>query len=353
MNSSGTGLATVHDVAELADVSPRTVSRAWANSGAVAPDTRRRIVLASRKLGYSPNLVARALAKGRTHTIGLLLQVVSGRYLNHKFIEAVADKALNLNFRVIIGTHQGEPQQEDLCIQDLLGHQVEGLVSCPCEDGSGRALQQLVKSRLPIVTVDSQSDLPFTDITVDREEGAYLQVKHLAEIGRRRIAFLTRGLEGGWTMNQRIRGYRRACKDYGIEFDDRMLLLDSNLHDEPFRGGKVSAQRLLDGGRTFDGLVAFCDRTAFGAMLVFSHARVRMPQDVAVIGFDDDPMAVDSQPSLSTIRQPRELGQMAVRLLVDQIEAGNGFAPGKRQNTKLVLKPQLVVRESTRLGTVD
>ena len=230
---------TIFDVAELAGVNFRTVSRAFARSGPVAAKTRKRILAAAAKLCYCSNLVARGLAKAKTQTIGLLVASIFGRFLHQSTLETVAGDSWGRGYKVIVLSHQHSRQKEDHCIRELLSHKVDGIVIFPGHDGPSEMLRQLAESRVPDVTIDSQHNLPIPGIRVDREHGAYLQFQHLLELGRKRLALYVSGpAKASRPVDARMEGYGRAFKKYGMDFDEQLLLVDRESRETSFDQGR-------------------------------------------------------------------------------------------------------------------
>lgn len=230
-----------------------------------------------------------------------------------------------------------------------MAHRVDGFIITPVRTTCTAFLSQFARSDLPIVTIDSYHDLPVPDISVDREHGGYLQVKHMIDIGRRKLAFLIPDLvKWNYTMQARVRGYRRACQDFGMNFDDQLLIMDPHPDAISLALGAKLTRQALETGRDFDAIIASNDQLACGATMVLQQTGRRVPDDVAVIGFDDEPMAGQWSIPLTTIRQPREVGRLAVEMLIRRIEAGRlstGDSPGRRE--RVLLKPSLLVRAST------
>ena len=339
---------TLTDVAKLAGVSFMTVTRTISGKDCVAEGTREKVLAAIDKVGYTPNLVARSLALGKTQTIGLLMGTLSGHFLNHAQTEQVAVAAWKRGYKLLTLSHHDRLDREEACLRELLAHQVDGLLVHPAQEGTGQMLGQLARKGLPIMTIDSHCELPIPNVTVDREHGAYLQVEHLLGLGRRRLAFLVPGVSSAnWAVKARMRGYERACRDQGIDFREQIVVTDPQYQGSGLGLGLKMLDIVFDSGAEFDGLVAASDQVAFGAMLGLISAGRRIPDDVAVVGFDDEPNAQTWRPSLSTIHQPRYVGKLAMRALIAQIEAKGVNGQSRQVPRKIVLKPRLIVREST------
>ena len=340
---------TIYDVAKAAGVSAMTVTRALANKGRVAALTRSKVLNASAALGYRPNMLARSLVKGKTQTIGLVMESLESCTITMLKVSRIEQEVWKLGYRLFIGGHYGEREREEACVQEFLSHRVDGLIVISCGNSTGEFLKEAVASGLPVVTIDSRYPFATWDATIDRQHGAYLQVKHLVDIGRRKLAFLISSLNTtNWTLQARMRGYRQACEDFGLTFDEQLLVSTSRNSSSSLACGTSLVRQALASGEKFDGVVAHNDVIAFGAINGLLKAGLKVPDDVAVIGFDGEPMAADWAIPLSTIQQPLELAKIAVQMLTEQMNAGgNGHPASASQPRRVVVKPRLVVREST------
>jgi DNA-binding LacI/PurR family transcriptional regulator len=323
------------DVAAVSGVSRSTVSRAI-NGGSVSDTTRRRVLAAMEQTGYRPNLAARTLASGRSGVVGvvihvppdLLFQDVFFSALFHGIAEALAQRNAGMMLWLA-----NLPKEQTL--ERILGMRLfDGLIVTadmlddPLVDG-------LVRSSLPTVLVGHRhKDRSASYVDIDNERAAEQVTDHLIGLGRTRIGHIT-GRRGGVSAEERLTGYRRAMERARLPVDG--LVAEG---DYLQRSGELGAARLLEAG--VDAIFGASDAMALGALRELQRRKVRVPEDVAVAGFDDLPDAVSSSPPLTTMRQDTgQLGEEAAgalfRLLTDKAAAPQ----------RVILPTELVIRQST------
>lgn len=324
--------STIADVARHAEVSIATVSRVLNGTTPVQPDKADRVRLAMEELHFVPRHAARVLAGKRTDTIGLLLPEISGAFFSPmlKGIEAAAHQA---GYDLLIHS----TQQVETTRRRLGEHNTDGLLIftnslAPSE------LQRLYNINFPIVLLHQTppDSLNIPTIAIENKDGAAMLVTHLIEKhGRRRIVYL-RGPQGHEDSVWRERGYREALENHNIEFDTSLIASGGFDDEEAFS----TAQQLLAGGLDFDAVFAGDDDAAIGVIRALKLAGRSVPQDVAVVGFDDVPFARYLSPALTTVRAPIEqVGREAVRQLVRQLN-------GEQAEALTLMRTELVIRES-------
>lgn len=326
------------DVATLAGVSRTTVSfvlndRADANISAA---TRERVLAAAAELGYQPHAAARGLAGGRSHTIGLVLrqspEQVAEDALLAETLRGISGAARNQGYRVLVepfGAHDGD-------YGDLIrSHRADGLiVSGPRIDDT--ELQRLAAAGAPIVVQGSLPGVDAPSVDVDNAAAARTAVRHLTDLGHRRIACVTNASLSYTAARDRLEGYRAALADAGIAVDPRLVIEA----DFSAASGRRTMAQLLER----DGITAVfvaSDVVAFGAIAAIREAGLRVPDDISVVGFDDIPLAAYFDPPLTSIRLPaHDLGRAVGIALLDRIA-------GRTVEVRTVLPTELVIRSST------
>jgi LacI family transcriptional regulator len=342
---------TIREVAKRCGVSPGTVSRALNGYTDVAAATRERILRVAAELEYMPAAAARTLVTQRSRVVGVFLETGEGNPdLQHPFFHQVL-----VGFKHAIGRagydlllFANDQPNNDFGAQAYLNrcrhHNVEGAVLMGV-DADDPEVRRLVRSEVPCIgfDVDLGGDAVF--VASDNEAGASLAVQHLVELGHRRIATIA-GLMHTRPSIDRLRGYRRALQAHGLAFRDEYVV-HGDFYVES--GGRAMRQLLaLDEPPT--AVFADSDLMAIGAIQTATAAGLRVPDDVAVVGFDDIPLAPHLRPSLTTIRQDATgLGTRAGDLLVRWIE-GDGADGAQGRPSSVVLPVELVVRESTVAG---
>ncbi|AKJ30410.1 LacI family DNA-binding transcriptional regulator [Caldimonas brevitalea] len=332
--SSGATVTTVQ-VAEAAGVSVATVSRFLTGVTRVSEAKREAIEAAIAQLDFKPNLLAASLKRGRSMTIGVLTQDVNSPFFTETVlgVEAALDGS---GYEPLITSVHWNPKEEAERIRRLIARRVDGVIVL-----SGRlaepALRRLAQ-QVPIVATGRQfktSASPLRGLRLDNEAGGYLATRHLLELGHRQIAHIE-GWPGTCDAAERLAGYRRALQEFGVDFDPH-LVTSGNFSES---GGLLAMNRLLDSGRSFTAVFAANDQTAYGARLALYRRGVRVPEDLALVGFDDLPASLYTTPPLTTVRQPMfEVGKLAAQTLLQLIEGG----PAQPQMPTL----SLMVRETT------
>jgi LacI family transcriptional regulator, galactose operon repressor len=325
--------ATVYTVAEHAGVSIATVSRTLAGSRKVSPATRQRVMRAIEDLNFEPNPSARRLAYMKSETIALVFPDISGPFYS-TVIRGVEQEAGRHNHNVLIyGTHGKEGSGRYL---RTLTSKVDGLIIM-ARSVDEDSLWSLERHGVPFVLLgQSNGQIQCSMITVDNEAGAYRAATHLLGHGHQRIGIIT-GPEDSPDNKGRLQGYRKALLEAGTSLQPNMIV-PGNFR---YREGRIAIQQLLNATSPPTAVLAANDEMAIGALDAALERGLRVPEDLAVIGFDDIQMAALTRPSLSTIRQPMQLlGEAAVRLLFERLQ--NPDAPSHHE----LLETQLVIRQS-------
>jgi LacI family transcriptional regulator len=335
---------TIKDVAAAAGVSYQTVSRVLNNKGEVRPETQRRVLDAVNALKYTPDPVARSLVGRNSFTIGVVIATFTGHTCNLTLQSSERYfRALGYNL-VIVGTETHSSAEPDAGL--LLSRQrLEGLLVIyhGAQDDPHRLLQD-VPPDIPIVSTGYLVERPDARvIQIDTRDGAILAMRHLLEIGHRRIATIT-GSPRASEANQRLDGYRAVLEENGLVASDDLIAHG----DWSIAGGFRAAQELLSRRSTrFSALFVQNDSMALGAMRAIHEAGLRVPTDISIVGFDDAPTSACSIPSITTVSYPAaELGEYAAELLYSMIQQrGESGVPHEQRSPPL--RMQLVVREST------
>lgn len=329
-------MSTIYDVATRAGVSPATVSRVLNGRTDVSPDLAGRVRQAVDDLGYRPNGVARNLRKRVTTVWGLIISDIGNPFFT-ALVRGVEDVAHQAGYSLVLCNSDEDLVKERRYVEIALDEQMAGvIVSAASEPDSD--LSPLTDRGIPVVAVDRRLDRTDVDtVLVDNVRGARDATRHLIDIGCRRIACIT-GPSRTTTAAERLRGFRQALEDAGRGLDPALVVLENFKED----GGRDGVRRLLELGEWPDGLFVANNLMTMGALEALEDAGARVPDDVALIGFDDLPWARHVRPRLSTVAQPTyDLGREAATLLAARI-AGQGGAM-----RTVVLPPTIHVREST------
>lgn len=333
--SRGRAAVTIGQVAKLANVSTATVSRVLNQSVSVAGETSARVLAAVAELGYVPQSAARNLAQGTTRTLGLVLPDASADFYS-PLLRGITEAAAAGDYDVLIAIQPNAAAGQP--IRRSLGrHNADGLLAFDLSYADAE-LRQLHAQHVPVVLMYRSPPLgtSIPAILIENTRGAQQIVEHLITAhGRRRIAFL-RGQPKNEDSSWREHGYRQALAAHGIACDP--ALIGSGDYDE--QAAYATVEGWLAAGLRFDALFAADDTSATGALAALAHGGARVPQDVALVGFDDVLRARYLSPPLTTVRAPmREVGQAAVQQLISLIETG-------RADPATLLPTELVVRQS-------
>lgn len=323
---------TIADVAQKAGVSIATVSRVLNGTTPVQLEKADRVRLAMEELRFVPRQAARVLASKRTNTIGLLMSEISGAFFP-PMLKGIEAGAYEAGYDLLIHTTQKEGPSR----RPLGEHNTDGLLIFT-DSLDHRELHRLHNINFPMVLLHQSppDSLNIPVITIENKGGAAMLVSHLIEMhGRHQIVFL-QGPEGHEDSVWRERGYREALETHNIAFRPELVAVGRFDEDEAF----IAVQRLLSDSIEFDAMFTGDDDSAIGAIRALKMAGRRVPQDVAVVGFDDVPVAHYLSPPLTTVRAPIEaIGHEAVRQLVQLMN-------GQQADSLTLMPTELVIRES-------
>ena len=333
--------STIEDISKRLGISVSTVSKALNAYPDVAEETRERVLAAARELDYTPSAAARNLRRGRSEKIGLLINNPIS-FLSEYISEVMAGAALQAEahgHNLILYTAAVENPQalKRIC----RSREVDGLMVI--FEPSPEAVEVLISEKMPFVVFGRRVEPPMVSyIAPDNREGAYRLTRHLISLGHRRIGFTTRP-ELGAVSDDRFAGYREALKDAGIHYDPALVV---ETFVEPNSGGRA-LNTLLALADPPTALFAFYDLMASDALKAAQKLGLRVPEDIAIAGFDGLRSSSITNPPITTVAQPLEqMGQLAADMLLEQIDNGD-YVPAHR-----VLPVELIIRESTQ-GTAD
>lgn len=321
----------------MAGVSSATVSYVVNNGPrVVSPETRARVQEAIQKLGYRPNAVARNLRRQRTTTLGLILPDAQNPFFA-QVAQGIEQVALE-NGYVVIQCHSDFSKERELKFSETLYvERAAGVLWFPTSS-DGEPARRFAENQVPLVLIDRLIpgfDLP--SVVADNFRGAYLATQHLIDCGHTLIGCIARPSDLSHSQ-QRIQGYLQALRDHGLPTDEN-LIVRSGYRPE---AGRIAAQELLQRSPRPSAIFAYNDFMAIGALRAAFEKGLRVPDDLAVVGFDNIPQAALTCPALTSVSAPKaELGKHAARLLLDLIRGQAVEQP------HIVLGVELVVRETT------
>ena len=326
---------TIRDVAREAGVSVATVSRVLNDSGPVSEITRHRIREVATRMRYVPDSAARSLITRRSTTVGVLLPDLHGEFFS-EVIRGIDQTAQRSGYHLLVSGSHNDKGEIEAALRAMRGR-VDGLVIMSPDIDSAALVANLPASS-PVVLLNCFVDGDgFDSLTIDNFGGASAMVHHLIAGGHRRIAFI-KGAERNYDAAERLRGYRAALSEAGIEWEEAL-----ELHgDFTESGGHAAGHRIASFRQRPTAVFAANDSMAIGALAALREAGVRVPDDMAVAGFDDIPIARYMSPPLTSVRVPiSEMGERAVHMLLHAIDGKNLHA--RKQET---LPTTLVIRAS-------
>lgn len=328
---------TIKDVAKQANVSVATVSRALNGHENVADAVRERVLHVASQLRYSPHHAARSLSSRRTHTVGVVLPDLYGEFFS-ELMRGIDQIARERGQHLLVSSYHGNPEEQGKALLAMRGR-VDGLLVMSPFVADGKALADNLEPSMPAVLMNtSLADGAHAAIRVDNYNGARAMMRHLLEAGHRRVAFIA-GPENNFDACERRRGY---CDELAASLPDAEPWIMPGDFDEA--SGHRAGGDLLSASQRPDAVFAANDMMALGCLFAFSQAGVRVPQDIAIAGFDDIPLARYVHPPLTTMRVDiAELGGRALRTLLD----GMSPDPERPATTNASLVPELIVRDSS------
>ena len=328
---------TIKDVANLAGVHPSTVSRVINDNSRISEKTKNKVLLIIKKLGYTPNAIARGVKTKRTQTLGMLIPDITNPFFA-ELARGVEDAANKNNFNVILCNTDDKLKKERTYLEILRGKRVDGLILGTAHIRD-KSILELEKKKFPYILVSRNIEgLDKNCVIVDDVAGGIMVTEYLTKLGHRRIAHITGPLKTRSALN-RLKGYKLALKKYEIEYRDELV----GEGDFRIKGGYQVMKRFLKLAEPPTAIFAANDLLALGAIQVILKKKYHIPEDFCIIGFDDIRLASFVYPPLTTVRQPMlEMGALAVKMLLKIIEEE------EFNQKKEILEPKLIIRESCR-----
>lgn len=325
--------ATIRDVASELGMSVATVSRALSQPELLRPETRERVLAVVAKLGYRPNVLARSLRRGQTHAVVLVIPKLSPFFL--EVFAGAEEAAQTAGLAVLLGNSDGKPEREEAYFDQVMSGRADGIIlltgALPPAYAEGK------RAVPPLITVFER--LPSYDapvVRIDHRTASTEVTKHLIDLGHRRIAHIT-GSDAAGSTEHRLAGYKDALSAAGIPFDPELVAQGSF----SMQSGADAMEKLLALEEPPTGVFAGNDEMAFGAVRAARGHGLSVPEDLSMVGFDDQTTAAFYNPPLTTIHTPcRDIGRRATQELIEQIA-------GREVAREVVVPTKLVVREST------
>ncbi|WP_167613651.1 LacI family DNA-binding transcriptional regulator [Maribellus sediminis] len=331
---------TIHDIARALNISASTVSRALKDNPLISEATRAKIKKAAQEMGYRPNTLAANFRTKRTNTIGVIVPLIN-RHFFSSVISGIEDIAYQQGFTVTISQSNDDFEKESKIAQTLFTNRVDGLIlSIGMNTTTYDHLKLFSDRNIPLVFFDRVVEgIKAHKIVVDDFEGGYIAAKHLIDQGRKKIAMIG-GPQNLRIYQNRQKGYMKALNDGQIPFDESMIIHNSLSRAE----GKLAVKKLLQNPTLPDAIFCANDTTALSAVLFLRELNIKVPEDIAIVGFSNEPFSEVVTPSITTLQQPGfEMGQKAAELIIQQI-----LHKDKNLKFETIKMPiELIVRESS------
>jgi len=332
-------MTTIKEIAQIAGVSRSTVSRVINHDPNVSDNTREKVQTIIDEMGYQPNPVARSLISGRTHVIGLVIPMAVSSLFADPFFglisQGISSTCTTNNYTLMLWLV--EPNYEKRANANILNNRLIDGIIVSSNVINDPLIEGLIARNVPLLQIGRNDCPTVSSVDADNIHGAIIAVQHLVKIGRQQLATVT-GPMNQYSARDRLSGFERALKEHSLEFSEVQIAY-GNFTEE---SGYEQTKALL--GRTkFNGMFIASDMMAFGAIQAIQEAGFRIPEDIAVISFDDIPAAARHKPALTTIRQPiNQLGAIAAQTLIDQLENDSNASP-----RRIILPTELILRETT------
>jgi DNA-binding LacI/PurR family transcriptional regulator len=335
--------ATIKDIARTLQISISTVSRALRNAPDVNAETKKAVMALSEELHYQPNKLALSLQQKQTHTIGVIVPNLD--YVLATMVKGIDEVALEAGYTVMVCQSNESFGRETVNTRRLSESLVDGfIVSVSSETKVFDHFRKIQDKRMPMVVFDRISpSLVAPNVKLDNFDGGLQATEHLIEQGYKRIAILA-GPANLDISNERMKGYVAALKKHKLAVHQELMVhCDFNQ-----QYAYVATKELLSLKKKPDAIFCISDRMAIGAMLAIKEKGLQMPQDIGLVGFNNEPVTSLVTPAISSVEQPAfELGKAAAKLFLEILHTSN-----ESQHEDLVLKPRLIVRESSQRNLV-
>jgi len=331
---------TIYDIAKILSLSPATVSRGLKDHPAINIKTRKRIMDTAKELGYRSNSFASNLRMQKTHTIGIIVHELKSQFIS-SVLAGIEKVTTDAGYHLIIGHSSETFRKEAANAHNLFHKRVDGLIASLAFDTTDMDhFDPFVKKGIPIVFFDRVEDFAYgTRVIIDNVRAGYEATAHLAAQGCRHIAHITANLARN-VYAGRLKGYQQALADYGLPFNPGLVIVNDLSEAAAIR----TAKQLVALDQRPDGVFTTNDFFAAVFLQALKEEGIKIPEDIAIVGFNNDAISRVMQPKLSTINYPgEEMGEQAARSLLDQL---SGLSSARTTDT-IIIRSELIIRESS------
>lgn len=330
---------TIYDIATKLNITAATVSRALNNNPNISSSTKELVLETAEKMGYEQNKLALALKSGKSNNVGVVVPRIDTNFFG-SVIRGIEEELTPFGYHVIICQTNNDEEKENANIDALLNSQVDGIfISTSSNDI--KSFERILKKDVPLIFFDRKKTMNnVSSVTINDFEGGYKATQHLIDNGCRQIAHFSGDLNIE-IFNDRFAGYKQALRDNGIDYiEEYVIKTRSNIED-----GKKAVKKLLKLKTPPDAVFSSSDWDALGAIQELRSKNFKVPEDISVIGFSNEPFTKFMELSISTIDQfPLEMGRIAAKVFLEQVNNSEKVKIEK----KVVLDPELIIRKSTK-----
>ncbi|GGA74133.1 LacI family transcriptional regulator [Flavobacterium palustre] len=330
--------STIKDIAAVLGLTPSAVSKALNDHPRISEKTKIAVKEAAIQLDYQPNYLSSALRKGKSNLVGVIIPRVNSHFFS-SVVENI-EKVLNLNGYNIIMTQSNELYAKECQeIDTLLKIQVDGIIASMANETTNLEYYQKIKSKTELVLFDrGEEELNVDYVGIDDYKSSHLVVDHLVSQNCNRIAHIA-GFQHIRIYKERIRGYKDALEKWNLESKENWII-ESNLRLED---GRRIMQQLLGSSERPDAVYVAGDIAALGALQVLLENNIKVPEEIALIGFSDEPFTSLTQPSISTVNQHSDqIGKLTAEAFLERMKN-----PKKKTINRIILEPELIIRQSS------
>lgn len=332
-------MATLKDVAKLANVDVSTVSRALNNTSYVHPETKKKIFMAVKQLSYTPNLLAKGLRQGKRHSIGVVVPSINLSVFG-EVVQGVETQARKLGYSILICNTKDNPDVEVECLNRLRNGLVDGILIAATGQNS-RLLRDIRVDGISVMQMVRKQDKIFSSVVTDFYSCAYEAVKYLYQKGCRYIGFINGSLEI-IPYKERYKGYKKAMRECGCQ---EYLAKSSLPKGNYFKDGYEGVSQLLEQNPNIDGIMTAVDVQGIGVIRALKERGIKLSEQVKIISLTGHSIGGLMETSLTSIEVPSyEMGEQSARMIIKEIEMGMDMS---RELQHIVLKASLVERETT------
>ncbi|MCI2229227.1 LacI family transcriptional regulator [Polaribacter sp. MSW13] len=336
-------VTTLKKIAQILEISISTVSRALNNHPDISHETSKKVKDLARKLHYMPNMFAKGFRQHKTNIIGVIVPNILSYFISTILKEILLQAEVN-GYRVIISETNNDVKKEKEMLHTMLQFGVDGILMSLSKNTVNVDPILHALNQKPLILFDKVSNkIPCTQVIIDGEEATFNAIEHLINIGKKRIAII-KEFEQSYNSERRFQGYLRALKTNNIPIDKKLIV---STHDISLKKGRSLTSQLISLKEKPDAIFCITDAAAIGAIQTLKKFNIKIPEDIAVIGFSNSLNSTIVEPKLTTLDQPgKRIGEIAMNCLVTEIEE-----PKEHLTIKTIeIKTNLIIRESTLLS---